>query len=224
MTSDIADAPESLQERIMQRLSALNKTPRGASVEAGLGASTIRNIMEGRSSAPRIDTLKALGEVLDCDPMWLAEAKSQPEVRGLGTLLRSSRKALDLTADDVAEKLGVSKQAVYQWESGKTSPSTSNMMDACRFLEIDLVEVQRIQEKNLDDTGNAKAAARLIEARMAAGFGSAGDAARRFDWNETTYRSHENGGRGMKPKVARMYAAAFGIDPAVLLFGSEEQA
>lgn len=60
---------------------------------------------------------------------------------------------------------------------------------------------------------------RLQKARAKAGYVSATDAARAFGWNEITYRAHENGGRGLKPKVAEQYAKAFKVSAAWLLTG-----
>ena len=59
---------------------------------------------------------------------------------------------------------------------------------------------------------------RLQEARRAAGYESASDAARAFGWNEITYRAHENSGRGITRQVER-YAKAFGVTPEWLLYG-----
>ncbi len=60
---------------------------------------------------------------------------------------------------------------------------------------------------------------RLQTARQRAGFENATDAARAFGWNENTYRSHENGERGLKKDIAEKYARAFGVSPAWLLTG-----
>jgi phage repressor protein C with HTH and peptisase S24 domain len=60
---------------------------------------------------------------------------------------------------------------------------------------------------------------RLQKARAKAGYENATDAARAFGWNEITYRAHENGGRGLKAKVAEQYAKAFKVSAAWLLTG-----
>lgn len=51
---------------------------------------------------------------------------------------------------------------------------------------------------------------RLRALRVKRGFSTAADAAKAFGWNEHTYKSHENGIRGIRPDAARKYAAAFG--------------
>jgi phage repressor protein C with HTH and peptisase S24 domain len=64
---------------------------------------------------------------------------------------------------------------------------------------------------------------RLQAARENAGFENATDAARSFGWNENTYRSHENGERGLRPAIAARYADAFRTTAAWLLTGEGPQ-
>ena len=63
---------------------------------------------------------------------------------------------------------------------------------------------------------------RLAAARRAAGYDNATDAARACGWNENTYRSHENGERGLRLAVAERYARAFNTSAAWLLTGEGE--
>lgn len=60
---------------------------------------------------------------------------------------------------------------------------------------------------------------RLQAARARAGFDEATDAARAFGWNENTYRSHENGQRGLRRDVAERYAKRFRVTVGWLLTG-----
>lgn len=60
---------------------------------------------------------------------------------------------------------------------------------------------------------------RLRELRIKKGYDTTADAARAFGWNENTYKSHENGERGIKLTVARKYAAAYGVTTAYILTG-----
>jgi hypothetical protein len=60
---------------------------------------------------------------------------------------------------------------------------------------------------------------RLMWAREHAGFKTATDAARRHHWNENTYRSHENGARGISKKAAAGYARAYKMPVEWLLYG-----
>jgi DNA-binding XRE family transcriptional regulator len=52
---------------------------------------------------------------------------------------------------------------------------------------------------------------RLRQARIAAGFERASDAAARFGWNENTYKSNENGNAPFSFRKARDYAEAFAV-------------
>jgi phage repressor protein C with HTH and peptisase S24 domain len=52
---------------------------------------------------------------------------------------------------------------------------------------------------------------RLRQARIAAGFERASDAAARFGWNENTYKSNENGNAPFSFRKAREYAEAFSV-------------
>jgi phage repressor protein C with HTH and peptisase S24 domain len=52
---------------------------------------------------------------------------------------------------------------------------------------------------------------RLRQARLAAGFARASDAALRFGWNENTYKSNENGNAPFSFRKAKEYAEAFAV-------------
>jgi DNA-binding XRE family transcriptional regulator len=62
---------------------------------------------------------------------------------------------------------------------------------------------------------------RLQKARQEAGYENAVDAARAFGWGQSTYISHENGTRGLKPTIAEKYARAFRVTPEWLLYGNK---
>ena len=57
----------------------------------------------------------------------------------------------------------------------------------------------------------------LIAARIRKGYRTASDAARNEGWVEETYRSHENGTRGLKWEIARKYGRAYGVEPVKLM-------
>jgi len=61
--------------------------------------------------------------------------------------------------------------------------------------------------------------ARLREARIAAGFGTASDAARKMGVAGPTYLAHENGTRTFRPDISAFYASEFGVSPSWLLLG-----
>ena len=67
---------------------------------------------------------------------------------------------------------------------------------------------------------------RLQRARLRAGFKGPAEAADNFGWNKNTYKSHENGIRGLTRASATRYGRAFHVSPAWLLTaeGSDEEA
>jgi phage repressor protein C with HTH and peptisase S24 domain len=60
---------------------------------------------------------------------------------------------------------------------------------------------------------------RLAKARQKAGYEDASAFARANKFNENTYRSHENGARGLKPQIAATYAKLLNVSAAWLLTG-----
>lgn len=60
---------------------------------------------------------------------------------------------------------------------------------------------------------------RLKKMRIKRGFKSATAAARTYGWNVNTYRSHENGQRGITPEEALKYSLVFGFDVGWLYKG-----
>lgn len=64
-----------------------------------------------------------------------------------------------------------------------------------------------------------KASDRLRKLREAKGYEGPAEAARAFGWNEHTYKSHENGVRGVRLPAAQKYAKAFGSTPSYILTG-----
>lgn len=60
---------------------------------------------------------------------------------------------------------------------------------------------------------------RLRKLRQAKGYEGPAEAARAFGWSEHTYKSHENGVRGIRPQVAQQYAKAFGSTASYILTG-----
>lgn len=66
----------------------------------------------------------------------------------------------------------------------------------------------------------ATRAQRLLHVRKAAGFATAAAAAAHFNWNRNTYASNENGNAVFSYRLAKQYAAAFGVDPQWLYDGA----
>ena len=60
---------------------------------------------------------------------------------------------------------------------------------------------------------------RLVEARKAADFSGAPSTAKRFGWEENTYKAHESGRNGFGIADGRKYAKAFGVELCWLMLG-----
>ena len=70
--------------------------------------------------------------------------KQAEEVRKtLGEKLRDKRIERGMTQELVAELLGVSRQAVSKWESGKTDPSTANLLALAELYEVPVGDLLR---------------------------------------------------------------------------------
>lgn len=63
---------------------------------------------------------------------------------------------------------------------------------------------------------------RLKEARRCAGLVGPAEAAKKFGWNPNTYKSHENGERGLRQPAAERYAKRLRVSPAWLLGLTED--
>lgn len=69
--------------------------------------------------------------------------RAQEVRKTLGETLRERRAACRMTQEFVAESLGVSRQAVSKWESGKTDPSTANLLALADLYGIPVEELLR---------------------------------------------------------------------------------
>ena len=74
--------------------------------------------------------------------------KEQAVVRqSLGEALKEHRLRCQMTQEFVAERLGVSRQAVSKWENGTSDPSTSNLLALAKLYDVSAEELlKQIQE------------------------------------------------------------------------------
>lgn len=54
----------------------------------------------------------------------------------LGAVLKACRADCKMTQEYVAERMGVSRQAVSKWESGASDPSTSNLLSLAKLYGV----------------------------------------------------------------------------------------
>lgn len=59
----------------------------------------------------------------------------------LGKNIRNRREELKLSQEYVAEKLGVSRQAVSKWETNQSEPTANNLMKLAEIFEMPLSEL-----------------------------------------------------------------------------------
>lgn len=63
----------------------------------------------------------------------------------IGNNIAALRKARKLSQEQLAEQLGVSRQAVSKWETGQSEPTAKNLVELARLFEVtvsDLVEAE----------------------------------------------------------------------------------
>ena len=77
--------------------------------------------------------IKALRKYIRSEPMRQEKAE---RARTLGEVLKRRRTACKMTQEFVAEALGVSRQAVSKWESGKSDPSTTNLLALSKLFGV----------------------------------------------------------------------------------------
>lgn len=74
----------------------------------------------------------------------------------IGKFIAECRKSVNLTQMQLAEKLGLTDRAISKWETGKSLPDSSVMLQLCDILKItvndllsgEVVSMENYQEKN----------------------------------------------------------------------------
>ena len=61
----------------------------------------------------------------------------------LGSKLAEERRRNNMTQEQLAERLGVSRQAVSRWETGAADPSTSNLLALAKIFGVSPEELLR---------------------------------------------------------------------------------
>lgn len=73
----------------------------------------------------------------------------------IGKFIASCRKEQSMTQAVLAEKLGISDQAVSKWETGKSMPDSGIMLELCELLKINVNELLSGEHITMEDY-NAK--------------------------------------------------------------------
>ena len=77
--------------------------------------------------------IKALRTYTNSAPVRKEKTES---AKTLGDVLKQHRFSCKMTQEFVAETLGVSRQAVSKWESGASTPSTTNLMALAKLFGV----------------------------------------------------------------------------------------
>ena len=85
----------------------------------------------------------------------------------IGKFIADCRKEKGLTQLQLAEKLGISNRAVSKWETGKSCPDVSLMLELCSVLEITVNELLS-GERILMEDYQKKAEENLVELQQKA--------------------------------------------------------
>ena len=84
----------------------------------------------------------------------------------IGKFIAECRKEKGLTQTDLAEKFGISNRAVSKWETGKSLPDASIMIDLCNLLGItvnELLSGERICMEDYKEKAEEKLASMQIQ-------------------------------------------------------------
>lgn len=74
--------------------------------------------------------IKALRKYIRSEPI---RKEKEIKAKMLGEVLKKHRTECKMTQEFVAEALGVSRQAVSKWETGKADPSTTNLIELAKL-------------------------------------------------------------------------------------------
>ena len=74
----------------------------------------------------------------------------------IATRLVGLRKANNLSQEALAEKLGISRQAVSKWERAEASPDTDNLIALARLYHVSLDELLKINDEEENDFGGGE--------------------------------------------------------------------
>ena len=80
----------------------------------------------------------------------------------IGKFIQERRKSINLTQEELSEKLYVTDRAVSKWERGLSLPDADKMLDLCNILDINVNELLNGEKINMKDY-NKKNEALLID-------------------------------------------------------------
>lgn len=134
--------------------------PRSLSLKAGLNATAVRDMLDGRSRFPRYDTIQAMAEVLDTTPALLmgdADVTLEVSAKGQGfgqdlELLTEIITRLQETTDELNHKLSprdFAAMAATIYRRIQENPGQKKGGDAIRPQILDLLDYDSLRQKRV---------------------------------------------------------------------------
>jgi transcriptional regulator with XRE-family HTH domain len=132
--------------------------PRSLSLKAGLNATAVRDMLDGRSRFPRYDTIKAMAEVLETTPALLmgdADAAQEVSAKGQGfgqdlELLTEIITRLQEVTEELDHKLSPRDFAAMSatiYKRIQATPGLKKVADAIKPQIIDLLDFESLRTK-----------------------------------------------------------------------------
>ncbi|MDY6392539.1 MAG: helix-turn-helix transcriptional regulator [Bacilli bacterium] len=72
------------------------------------------------------------------------------DFRRVGRKISLFRRKMNLSQDDLAERMFVSRQLVSKWENGTGIPKIDNIIDLCEILNVGFEELLCINDESED--------------------------------------------------------------------------
>ena len=135
------------------------------------------------------------------------------------------RKKHGLSQEELAEKLGVSRQAVSKWERSEASPDTDNLIALAKIYGLSLDELifgEKKSEENSEPTSNDKKAENKVDIGPAGIFVESADGDKvqiigfgTFETKEQAAREGRNPATGEKLEIGACKRLAFSASQAL---------
>lgn len=75
--------------------------------------------------------------------------KKKMDLVKIGAFLKELRKEKNITQEELADKMGVSRRTVSRWETGSNMPDMDILIDISDFYDVDLREILDGERKDL---------------------------------------------------------------------------
>ena len=72
----------------------------------------------------------------------------------IGMFISMCRKKQNLTQAELAEKLGITARAISKWETGRSLPDASLMLDLCDILNISVNDLLSGEKVKMNEINN----------------------------------------------------------------------